>query len=151
MELAAAGCGVGAATDMVGKAAAKSAVAPASSRALNVYFMVTPPRRKLPARLLNHRASKKSRTNVCRALCPENRGLEVGPPWAFWPKDINGPWAQQGPSRHVTSALRAELEVLQPLNVIALVGDDLGLPDQSDAQHAHHEDANHQKHVFLAF
>jgi hypothetical protein len=77
MELAAAGCGAGAATDMVGKAAAKRAGAPASSRTLNVCFMVTPPRCKLPARLLNHRASKKSRTNVCLTVCPANHGRKI--------------------------------------------------------------------------
>jgi len=54
------------------------------------------------------------------------------------------------PCRRVR-VLPAEFEFLQPLDVFALVGDDLGLPDETDAQHAHDEHANHKNQIFLRF
>ena len=47
--------------------------------------------------------------------------------------------------------LPAEFEFLQPLDVVALVRNDLSLPDETDTEHAYDEHANHENQIFLRF
>jgi hypothetical protein len=45
----------------------------------------------------------------------------------------------------------SKLEFLQPLNILSLIGNDLRLPDDADAHHAHGQDANHEDQIPVRF
>jgi hypothetical protein len=47
--------------------------------------------------------------------------------------------------------LAAEFELLQPLDVFPLIGNDLGLPNEPNAEHAHNEDTYYKDEIFLRF
>jgi hypothetical protein len=46
-------------------------------------------------------------------------------------------------------SLPAKLQRLQPLNIFALIRDDLRLPDQADAHRRHHQQADHENNILL--
>jgi hypothetical protein len=95
-------------------------------------------------RILNHKWLAKSRTNAEM----RHRGASF----------LSDRYAthRRAPSRSKLIAGRAarspsKLEFLQPLNILSLIGNDLRLPDDADAHHAHGQDANHEDQIPLRF
>jgi hypothetical protein len=56
---------------------------------------------------------------------------------------------EASPRQQVPKLLPSKLQRLQPLNIFALIRYDLRLPDQADAHHRHHQQADDENDILL--